>query len=659
MNKVRRIFSMAVILCMLAGVLGVAPVYAADMGDVLITEISWMGTTNSSSDEWIELYNTTGQPIDVTGWNLYGLDGTPDIVLSGTIPAGSAWLLERTDDSSVPGVQADQIYVGALGNTGEYLQLADDQGYLIDVVDQWHAGDNDTKATMTRTTLVGTGDTASVWATATAAYDGGLGTPGLVEGSNPDPDPEPEPDPTPENGEQLNNVSDAQNAINVYFNKSANTAYASAGNKANYHVNLEDRLIHRINGAQERIDVATYEINLPGIVDALVEKAAQGVDVRLIADAKDSDDPHYAERYKLMRVYLEKMLRGKDGTLNTNDDIVLFSDSPIFAVEDSTMRSTYGLPAFTDLRQVSVMVGTTEESGRLLADGEEKSAGSYYSPGNQMHNKFLIIDGEWVWTGSWNFTVTGLYGSDENRAAGVLDGNAQHSIEVRNSELATIYTTEFEEMWGSATMTPSAQNADFHGRKTDNTSHVLQVGNRTVEVYFSPGDDAMGKVVQKIEQEADYSTYFEIFAWSDQDLVDALKVKWEGSEKDNKGRLTGFDVRGVFDSSFWNQWWSASVDMTGRTASRESTNNPNTRWKNPAPVYKDSEARKLHSKTLIVDAGTNSDPFVVVGSTNWSTNGNDINDENLLVIYDADIVNQFVQEFADRYTNAGGTLSLQ
>jgi phosphatidylserine/phosphatidylglycerophosphate/cardiolipin synthase-like enzyme len=175
-------------------------------------------------------------------------------------------------------------------------------------------------------------------------------------------------------------------------------------------------------------------------------------------------------------------------------------------------------------------------------------------------------------------------------------------------------------------------------------------------VYFSTGDDAIGRMRELVKNEADINTYFTIFAWSDQGLVDELKNKYEGSYNDLEGTLTGFDVKGLFDYSFWNQWWSASVDMTGRTASQTSTDNPNTRWANPAPVYKANEDRKLHSKTMIIDADTSSDPTVVVGSTNWSNNGNNVNDENMLIIHDVAIVNQFVQEFNARYTNAGGSL---
>ncbi|TKD72085.1 phospholipase D-like domain-containing protein [Pseudalkalibacillus hwajinpoensis] len=624
---------------------------AASSGEVVINEIAWMGTTANYNDEWVELYNNTSSAVSLDGWNLASTDGTPSIPLTGTIPANGYYLLERTDDSTVSEVSANEIYSGAMGNTGEVLELRDSGGALIDNVDAWHSGDNDTKATMERIDSNGSGTDASNWGTSTGSYTEGIGTPGVTnsQGSAPA-------SACTDTTEHLNQVSNAPDAINVYFNKCALDQYASPGNEANYNVNLENRLLNRINGATSSIDFATYEINLPKVVDALITKAAEGVDVRVIADAKDATDPHYIERFELMRLYVEEMVRGKDMVIGTADDITILSDSPMLAVEDQAKRADHGLPSSPDdFPQKTIMVGNTEMTGYLFVDAEQQSDGTYYSPGTQMHNKFAVIDDKWVFTGSWNFTVTGLYGSDENMQNGVLDGNQQHVVEVNSSELAGIYETEFNEMWGSNTLTPNIQNADFSSRKTDNTVHELTIGGKQMEVYFSPGDNAVDHMAELVKLEADLNTYFTIFAWSDQALVDELKNKWEGSYTDQQGTLTGFDVKGVFDSSFWNQWWSASIEMTGQTVTG-STNNPNTRWANAAPVYKDAESRKLHSKTMIIDADTNSDPTVIVGSTNWSTNGNDINDENMLIIHDTNITNQFVQEFNARYTQAGGTV---
>ncbi len=125
-------------------------------GSVVINEIAWMGTAADYNDEWIELYNTTDQSIDLTGWTLVADDGSPSINLSGVIPARGYFLLERSDDDTVSDIPADQIYTGALGNDpgAETLRLKDTTNQVIDTANAdggaWPAGDNDTKQTMER-----------------------------------------------------------------------------------------------------------------------------------------------------------------------------------------------------------------------------------------------------------------------------------------------------------------------------------------------------------------------------------------------------------------------------------------------------------------------------------------------------------------------------
>ena len=73
---------------------------SANMRDVVINEVAWMGTAASDSDEWIELYNATDQDIDLAGWTLTSSDGTPVIHLAGTILARGHYLLEPISNSN-------------------------------------------------------------------------------------------------------------------------------------------------------------------------------------------------------------------------------------------------------------------------------------------------------------------------------------------------------------------------------------------------------------------------------------------------------------------------------------------------------------------------------------------------------------------------------
>jgi len=141
---------------------------------VIINEVAWMGTAISSTDEWIELYNNGSTDIDLTNWSLqwrdgkYGLVFTTEKCTNVVISAGGYFLLERTDDTTVPNIAADCIYTGALSNSGEYLILKNAQNPKFDYVDgsdNWKIGggeiigNNTTKETAQRS--------GSLWITAT------------------------------------------------------------------------------------------------------------------------------------------------------------------------------------------------------------------------------------------------------------------------------------------------------------------------------------------------------------------------------------------------------------------------------------------------------------------------------------------------------------
>jgi hypothetical protein len=102
--------------------------------DVVINEVAWGGTAAGGADEWIELRNTTTGTIDLNSWTLRSLsDGSPTIVLTGTIAPGGYYLLERTDNNTVSDIPADQPpYTGDLLIGGEILQLTDALSNVID-----------------------------------------------------------------------------------------------------------------------------------------------------------------------------------------------------------------------------------------------------------------------------------------------------------------------------------------------------------------------------------------------------------------------------------------------------------------------------------------------------------------------------------------------
>jgi len=148
---------------------------------VVINEVMWAGSKANANDEWIELHNPTGAPVDLTGWTL--IVGDKEIALSGVIPPGGFFLLERTDDSTVSDIAADLIYTGALANDGRTITLRDPSGAVTDTANgdggAWPAGDADLRASMERVSATAPDD-GDNWAT-----NDGRATNGLDADGNP------------------------------------------------------------------------------------------------------------------------------------------------------------------------------------------------------------------------------------------------------------------------------------------------------------------------------------------------------------------------------------------------------------------------------------------------------------------------------------------
>jgi parallel beta-helix repeat protein len=102
---------------------------------VVINEVAWAGTRAQSTDEWLELLNTTSSPVDVTGWRVVSSDSEgPEITLSGTLSAGGFYLVERTDDlATTAPAQLTASFGNGLSNTAcETLYLYNAENAVVD-----------------------------------------------------------------------------------------------------------------------------------------------------------------------------------------------------------------------------------------------------------------------------------------------------------------------------------------------------------------------------------------------------------------------------------------------------------------------------------------------------------------------------------------------
>ena len=244
-----------------------------------------------------------------------------------------------------------------------------------------------------------------------------------------------------------------------------------------------------------------------------------------------------------------------------------------------------------------------------------------------MHNKFFVFDARggapesmWVWTGSYNTTEPGT------------NNDMQNVIEIQDVALAHSYMREFEEFWGSNDDTPNSLFSRFGTRKINDTPHKFIINGKNVENYFSPSDRAARRLVHAISS-ATSDVEFNLYAFTRNDIADSLIALKNHGKK----------VRGVMDNN---------SDL-GNVYARLTTSGVDVKLKINASGL-------LHNKYGIIDAlNTNATGYVWTGSMNWTNSGEGSNDENVVLVQDNSVDNQYLQEFAQRYYDFGGTDSIR
>ena len=161
------------------------PVFAFAQG-IVINEIAWMGTPVEGVEskqwwryEWIELYNTSEEQVNLEGWTIElsrpssaeasagkdNLDWT--ISLNGRVGPKEYFLVASSD--KIPNFNVNYSNLGGkFANSGQVVVLRDACGDVqeeIDARQEWFAGDNEDKYTMERWKPLEAGNSPDNWAT--------------------------------------------------------------------------------------------------------------------------------------------------------------------------------------------------------------------------------------------------------------------------------------------------------------------------------------------------------------------------------------------------------------------------------------------------------------------------------------------------------------
>ncbi|MCB9506638.1 MAG: lamin tail domain-containing protein [Myxococcales bacterium] len=326
----------------------------------------------------------------------------------------------------------------------------------------------------------------------------------------------------------------------------------------------------------------------------------------------------------------------------SNDDII-----------DALVRAHYRGVRLRFVGDASHLEGDTDGYVQMDRLGVEMMVGNLY---HIMHDKFFVVDRRIVFVGTGNITGTGFERNDNNWL--VID----------SPPVAADFTAEFEQMLGGR----------FGAAKLrlDN-GNTYTVGDTQIEVYFSPQEDAMGRILEAVG-EATQSVRFYIFAFTKDQVGSALI--------DRNERFTRYDeccepaarsalgdaaraacdaeltcetpyvrreVRGVIDRSQLHSngpyheayrliTWGVPIRLDGNETSFQ-------------PGDYQAGGGRQHAKTMIIDADTDH-AMVVTGSFNWSSSATTANDEVLLVIHSRDVAAQYMEQFEglwDRATSIG------
>lgn len=223
--------------------------------------------------------------------------------------------------------------------------------------------------------------------------------------------------------------------------------------------------------------------------------------------------------------------------------------------------------------------------------GDERSA--------LMHNKFVIIDKEYVWTGSMNFTYTGVGRNDNN------------ALSLRSKELAENYSAEFEEMWDS-----NHHVIGFGIRSPKNTVHPrISLANYDLITAFAPEDGVLKRLLREVSF-AKKSIKVMAFALTSKDLAKALIAKMKAGVK---VQIHLDDGAVTMNGSQYSYLKRAGLDIN----------------------ISQNRRGKMHHKLIIVD-----DQTVVTGSYNFSKSAEKKNDENTLIIKSREVGQIYAREFS-------------
>jgi phosphatidylserine/phosphatidylglycerophosphate/cardiolipin synthase-like enzyme len=213
-----------------------------------------------------------------------------------------------------------------------------------------------------------------------------------------------------------------------------------------------------------------------------------------------------------------------------------------------------------------------------------------------MHDKMIIVDSQTLFMGSWNMSYNDTFRNNNNL------------LQITDPDLIANYQAKFDELFVDKLFGTHAQVGAL--------KPSLVIGGVKVENYFSPVDKVMDKLIKYV-QSAKKSVHFIIFTYTDKDLAQVMIERTRA----------GVEVQGIIETRGASQ--GAFVPL----------------YCAKLPVKEDGNKYTMHHKVIIIDG-----KFVITGSFNFTKSADEVNDDNILVIYDPMIAGLYEKEFQKVYS---------
>jgi len=302
--------------------------------------------------------------------------------------------------------------------------------------------------------------------------------------------------------------------------------------------NLQTTIVDFIDGARKSLDIAVQELDNWAIARAIVRAKQRKVRIRIVLELD-----YLRSKKTLMDPY------SPGGSLKENREI-----------HNTVLRAA--ISVHSDFNT------------------------------NIFHQKFMVRDGEWLLTGSTNFTDTGT------------SANLNHVIIIHNKKVAAQYAREFREI--------NRGRFGKYSLEHPSTPREATVSNLPMKVLFAPDHNPEMEIMKQMAK-ATRRIDFAIFTFAQSSGIDdEMIARCRG----------GIKVRGALDGKQANQRWAATHPVTRAGAELYT-------------VRKQGKLGKLHHKLMVVDG-----QVVIIGSFNYTGPANRLNDENIIVIGDLESTNR-------------------